>query len=180
MQSLILAVFTVLMALTPSRHDTETQDERAGRMWITSHAIATVSKSDRDAALLITQGFYESKFDAAVGAAQCRPGTCDWSTKLGIHKARGFWQLHENTKNTEQWHALTQWSPETALASAQAAIWSLRRCKRPDHALQAQDGDGCRQGPLGDARYKRMLEAENAIRVVRAGGEVPREIGRWQ
>jgi hypothetical protein len=179
MNSLILAIFTLLMSLPPSRHDTESRDVRAGRMWVTAHAIAAVSESDRDAAMLITQGWFESKFDAAVGSTQCRPGTCDWHEKEGF-RARGFWQVHRNAKNGEQWQAITQWSNDALMASVTAAHWSLRRCRKPSEAFQAQDGDGCRTGPIGNVRYPRMLQAENALRVVRGGGEVPREIARWQ
>lgn len=191
MQSLILAVFAVLMALPPSRHDTETINERAGRMYVTAHAMVTVAAdqpgpvSEADArmvravAKLMTQGFTESKFDQAVGATDCRKGTCDWHSAQGF-RARGFWQNWKNKRNADDWEAAVGWNNDALLASARMAHWSLSRCKNAAHSFQAQDGDGCRQGAMGDFRYKRMLQAENAIRVVRAGGEVPQDVRRWE
>jgi hypothetical protein len=166
MQSLIEVLFVLLMALPPSRHDTETRNERAGRMWVTAHAVATVSRNEREALALIVQGWKESKFDRAVVSGKCRPGTCD------VGKARSAWQLQEHKRNTVDWDALVGTDPVYVLKSAEWAVFSMRRCRRYDHAFQAQGGGRCESGPRGDERYAMLLDAEQKLRDIRAGRAV--------
>jgi hypothetical protein len=127
MTELIKALFAVLISLTPYYTDEqhETDAEREARMKTIARAIADVSsratchhqynekacpgiwdgEPEQIAALLITQGYFESRFSYHVQAGKCLDHECDPFTKHDgtiIHLARSSWQLH-NTKYTRKW-----------------------------------------------------------------------------
>jgi hypothetical protein len=172
MNALILAIFTVLMALPPSRHDTETRDERAGRMWVIAHAVATEAVTARQSAKVLVQIYEETKLDAAVHAGRCRPGTCDHNRKTGEFLARGLPQLHRNARNQADWDAMLGDSPEATQLQMRHAARMMRICADPVEMFEALGGGPCRKGPRGERRAALAVKVEGWLRDVYAGRKV--------
>jgi hypothetical protein len=172
MNSLILAIFTLLMSLPPSRHDTESRDVRAGRMWVIAYAIGTEAQSARVSAQTIVQLYEETKLDAAVHAGRCRPGTCDHNRKTGEFLARGLPQLHRNNHNAADWDAMLGDSPEATQLQMRYAARMMRTCKTAEETFEALGGGPCRKGARGERRAKLAAKVETWLREINAGRKV--------
>jgi hypothetical protein len=147
MTALAQWVLAALLSLPRFHLDSETTEERTARLEIISNGIddaasrATCTgsyKEDKDcktiwtgskkelAGLLITQGFFESRFAEHVHEDRCRTGIgeCDHG------RAKSVWQLHTGSQlSVEQWRALSGTTPESTKAAAWAATQALSRAK---------------------------------------------------
>lgn len=122
-------IFVVLLSLSPAHLDEETWKEREARMTTIAYAIdAAASKatcsdkyksvpcqrtwpgSKKDLALLlVTMGWWESKFAKNVHEGNCRDWECD-PHKVGghiFHRARTPWQIQRTGfLEGDEWHEM--------------------------------------------------------------------------
>jgi len=138
-------ITTILLSLEPAYYsDNETWDERSARMEIIATAIDDAStkatcedKYDTPdcvttwpnskkslALLLVTQGYWESKFAKNVHNGKCRNYECDAYVTNGTirHRARSPWQIQRTGLVTqEEYQKMNSSSQESTTMSAQVA-----------------------------------------------------------
>lgn len=137
-------ITAILLSLDPSYSDKETWAERTTRMEIIAEAINDASskatceekyntpdckktwKSSRRslALLLVTKGFWESKFAKNVHEGKCRPFECDAYTINGnrLHRARSPWQVQRTGLVTkEEYDKMNSSTRESTTMSANVA-----------------------------------------------------------
>lgn len=119
-------ITTILLGLQPSYGDKETWQERTERMTVIAQAIDDASSqstcsdkydvpgckptwpSDKEslALLLVTTGYWESKFAKNVHEGKCKPYECDAIKSLDGktigHRARSVWQIQKTPLETKQ------------------------------------------------------------------------------
>src|SRR5262245_45105811 len=95
-------------------------DEHAGAI---AFAMAGATQRARDAATLLSVGYFESGFQPRIQAGECRKLECD----RGL--ARGFWQMHASPLVPE-WGDLIGLEEDTILVGASAAARILKRGRR--------------------------------------------------
>jgi hypothetical protein len=87
------------------------------------------------AAILIVQGYYESRFAERVQAGRCRRDECDAIRLPGgrvFHRARSYWQLHASKLLPwREWHAIAgvEFVPTADAAYAAARVLGLGRAR---------------------------------------------------
>jgi hypothetical protein len=105
------------------------------------------------AAILIVQGYFESRFAARVQAGRCRRDECDAIWLPGgriFHRARSYWQLHASPLVPwAEWRNLsgTELSPtsDAAYAAARVVGYGYSRCDSIDGAIAIfATGRSCR------------------------------------
>jgi len=160
-------IVTVLLSLQPAYADKEAWDQRANRMHVIAEAIddasskatcegkysttdckKTWTNSKRDLALLlVTKGFWESKFAKNVHEGKCRPYECDSYTKNGrvIHKARSLWQIQKTGLVTkEEYNMMNASSVESTTMAANVAVrylaTGMNACKTISGAIAIYGG----------------------------------------
>lgn len=163
-------ITTVLMSLGPSYADGETWEQRNERMTIVAKAIddaaskatcsdqyagggckKTWTKDKKSLALLlVTKGFWESRFSKNVHEGNCRAYECD-AYKVAnkvYHRARSPWQVQKTGLVTEEEYAkMASASLESTTMSANVAARYLTRgyahCKTIPGAISNYAGAGC-------------------------------------
>lgn len=138
----------ILLSLEPSYSDKETWDERSARMELIATAIddATSKATCSDkydvpncekvwpkdkkslGLLLVTKGFWESKFAKNVHDGKCRVYECDAYKVNGKvrHKARSIWQIQKTgLVNKEEYAKMGTSSLESTTVSANVAVRHL-------------------------------------------------------
>lgn len=146
--NLIKFITMVLLSMEPSYSDKEPWDDRTQRMEIVAKAIdkaaaqATCTDSHateackrlwpgskRELALvLVTKGYWESRFAKNVHEGVCRPYECDASRANGniVHRARSPWQIQKTGLVTKEEYAkMKSSSLESTTMSAIAATRHL-------------------------------------------------------
>lgn len=155
MAALQTLVLTILMSLPRFYADTESDTERYARATILAQAMVEASaqatctgdwatlvdckpvwpasEQNQLVALLITQGFWESRFAQHIHADHCGPHECDPAklpSGLVFHRARSVWQIHAggSVSGSEWWQMSgdKQW-PTFVAATAAARILALSR-----------------------------------------------------
>jgi hypothetical protein len=153
---MIEAILSALLALPGLPLANESQDQWNARARVIAQAIdsatlqATCSGPYRDAdwcdpvwhgeratlaAILIVQGYFESRFAAHVQAGRCRRDECDAITLPGgrvFHRARSYWQLHASSLLPwPEWYALAgvEFVPTADAAYAAARVVGLGRTR---------------------------------------------------
>jgi hypothetical protein len=105
------------------------------------------------AAILIVQGYFESRFAAHVQAGRCRRDECDAITLSGgrvFHRARSYWQLHASSLVPwNEWYRLAgvEFVPtaDAAYAAARVVGLGLTRCETLEGAVAMfATGRSCR------------------------------------
>jgi hypothetical protein len=105
------------------------------------------------AAILIVQGYFESRFAAHVQAGLCRRNECDAVSLPGgrvFHRARSYWQLHASPLVPwPEWRTLAgvELIPTTdaAYAAARVVGYGYSRCDSVDGAIAIfATGRSCR------------------------------------
>lgn len=150
---LLTATFTTLMAMTPSKYDTESSPDRETRMHVIALAINDATRraacidepadcklvlSDRrlGTALLLGKGSFETHFAEYVHAGRCTEGPkdarCD-SDSHGVPRAHGPWQQWRLSVFPQtDWDAMNASTLESTKISAWHALTllagSLRGC----------------------------------------------------
>ena len=149
-------VLMVLLAL-PAAYVDRDEVDRAQRMEVIADAVSEVCdratcenayaddqcrpiwhRSKRElAALLVTKGWWESRFALNVHAGKCKPYECDAIKYKGtiIHRARSPWQLQRTAFSEHEWDHMTG----TGLKPTRNAAWAAAkvlsrgssRCKTP-------------------------------------------------
>lgn len=153
-------IAAILLSLTPFYKDarTEEPDERSARMLVVAQAINDAAnraactgayateecskiwhRGPRQlAGLLITQGYWESRFALHVQQGRCGPTECD-AEKLRdgriVHRARSYWQIQATgLVPGSEWRTLNGTDLEATSRAAWAAAKVLsaaeRRCGR--------------------------------------------------
>ncbi|NBP01860.1 MAG: hypothetical protein EBU90_17325 [Proteobacteria bacterium] len=156
--SFIAYITTILLGLQPAYGDNETWQERTDRMTIVAEAIDDASSratcSDKYnvegcvatwpqdkkslAILLVTKGYWESKFAKNVHEGKCRPYECDSYRKDGhlIHKARSPWQIQRTgLVSKEEYSKMNSSSQESTTVSANVAVRYLSIGMRQCHTI---------------------------------------------
>lgn len=160
-------ITAILLSLQPNLSDKETWEERSSRMEIIAHAIddasskATCSENynledcektwpgdkKQIALLLITQGYFESKFAKNVHERKCKPYECDSYRKNGhvIHRARSLWQIQKtNLVSRDEYNKMKFFSKESTTLSANVAVryllTGMKSCKTVRGALAIYTG----------------------------------------
>jgi len=143
-------ITTILLGLQPSYGDKETWQERTDRMTIIAQAIDDASSrstcsdkhdvpdckptwpSDKEslALLLVTTGYWESKFAKNVHEGKCKPYECDaiknLSGKTIGHRAKTIWQIQKTPLETrEEYDKMNSSSLESTTMAAIVAIRHL-------------------------------------------------------
>lgn len=104
-------------------------------------------------AILIAQGYFESRFAAHVQAGRCRRNECDAVSLPGgriFHRARSYWQLHASPLVPwPEWRTLTglEFVPtaDAAYAAARVVGYGYSRCDSVDGAIAIfATGRSCR------------------------------------
>jgi hypothetical protein len=98
-------ILAALLALAPWHGDRSlSRAEREAMLRPVAEAIAAASRTREDAAFLVTQGWFESKYARAVLSGHCdempRGMRCD-PDRNGVPRARGAWQLWSFCKATD-------------------------------------------------------------------------------
>lgn len=160
-------ITVVLLSLQPSFSDKESWEERTGRMEIVAKAIDDASSkatcmgaydvagcerkwpgSKKELALLlVTKGFWESRFAKNVHEGKCREYECDAYTSQGriLHKARSPWQIQRTGLVTKEEYAKMKSSTlEATSMSAEVATRYLaigmNRCRTIKGAISIYGG----------------------------------------
>lgn len=179
-------ITAILLSLEPSYSDKETWDERSARMEIIATAIDDASSkatcSDKYdapgceknwpqskksiALLLVTKGFWESKFAKNVHEGKCRPFECDAYTVNGnrLHKARSLWQIQRTgLVSKEEYAKMNSASQESTTLSANVAVrylaLGMKSCKTIRGAMSIYGGAKVCDWPgvaPREAFYKRL------------------------
>lgn len=119
------------------------------------------------AALIVTKGWWESRFASNVHRGKCRPDQCDPMRvgKVIIHKARSPWQLQRTGYSESMWANLVgaELKPTRNAAWVAAKILSegKRRCRSYYGALAWYGVQRCDwSGASGRyTTYKKLVEA---------------------
>lgn len=146
----------ILLSLEPSYSDKETWEERSARMELIATAIDDASSRATCAdkydmpdcektwikdkktlgLLLVTKGFWESKFAQNVHDGKCRVYECDAYKVNGKvrHKARSIWQIQKTgLVNKDEYAKMGSSSLESTTISANVAVRHLtlgmNKCK---------------------------------------------------
>lgn len=160
-------ITAILLSLEPSYSDKETWEERSARMEIVAEAIEDASskatceeeyntpdckktwiKGRRSLALLlITKGFWESRFAKNVHEGKCRPYECDAYTTGGNrrHRARSPWQVQRTgLVSKEEYDKMSSSTLESTKMSANVAarylIMGMNTCKTISGAMSIYGG----------------------------------------
>jgi len=160
-------IVTVLLSLQPAYADEETWAQRTDRMRTIAAAIddasskatcedryntpdckKTWSKSKKSLALLlITKGFWESKFAKNVHEGKCRPYECDAYTVNGnrLHRARSPWQVQRTgLVSKEEYAEMNSSSLTSTTMSANVAarylVLGMNSCKTIQGAIAIYGG----------------------------------------
>jgi hypothetical protein len=164
-------ILAVLIGLPPAVDSTETAAERSARLETVAAAIESASleatckgpysgahwcrpvwsgRREDLAALLVTQGWWESKFADRIGAGRCRSFECDALVLRDgrvIHRSRHYWQLQTSSfVPAYLWSQLvgTEYEPTTLAAYAAAIVLGegLKRCGSVTGAISFYAGGG--------------------------------------
>lgn len=157
----------ILLSLQPSYSDNETWSERTARMEIIAEAIEDASAAatctgkyetsnckkvwakDKKslALLLVTKGYWESKFAKNVHEGKCRKYECDSYMVNGnvLHRARSPWQIQRTGMVTkEEYSAMNSASLDSTKMSANVAVRYLANgmslCKTISGAIAIYGG----------------------------------------
>ena len=160
-------ITAILLSLQPPFADKETWEDRSARMEIVAVAIDDASSKStctekydtkdctkiwpgekKDLALLlVTQGYFESKFAKNVHEGKCKPYECDSYRKNGavIHRARSLWQIQKtNLVTREEYTKMKSSSQESTTLSANVAVryllTGMKSCKTIRGALAVYTG----------------------------------------
>jgi hypothetical protein len=171
-------ILLVLLSLEPSYGDRETWDVRTERMGIIAKAIddassrATCSDAYANATcekkwtgskkelamLLVTKGFYESRFAKNVHEGKCAKHECDAVVVNGkvIHLARSPWQIQRTPTlvSEAEYKLMSSASLEGTTTSANVATRYLsmgfKTCHTIQGAIAMYGGAGCTwEGAVG-------------------------------
>ena len=114
------------------------------------------------AAVLIVQGYFESRFAARVQAGLCRRDECDAIALPGgrvFHRARSYWQLHASLLVPwHEWRTLAgvEFVPtaDAAYAAARVVGYGYSRCDSIDGAIAIfATGRSCRWSRVSQRAY---------------------------
>jgi len=179
--NLIQFITVVLLSMGPSYGDREPWDLRTQRMEIVAKAIddasaqATCSDayavetckrswpgSKRELALLlVTKGYWESRFAKNVHEGKCRPYECDAATINGniIHRARSPWQIQRTgLVSKEEYAKMKSASLESTTMAAVVATRHLAvgmaKCRTIPGAISIYGGAGNCNWKGSAGRYK--------------------------
>lgn len=174
----------MLMSLPPAYADRQEPD-REQRMEIIaeaiSHATARASCSEtyalpeckpiwskspyRLGALLVTKGWWESRFAKNVHEGKCLPYECDAKKigKLVIHMARSPWQLQRTSYTKGLWHQLEgedfESTRNAAWVAAKILAKGMDRCHTERGALSWYAVNRCDWSKAGNRflTYKKII-----------------------
>lgn len=157
MMDLTQYILLILMSLPAAHRDTESWEERNGRMEVTARAIDAASSratctgkfesqdceriwhgAKKDLALLlVTKGWWESRFAQNVHEGNCAPTECD-ATKVGnvvVHRARTAWQMQQTGLLTRrEWNTMVGTTYKQTRTAAWVAARILSRGKKACHS----------------------------------------------
>lgn len=171
-------ILLVLLSLLPWHGDRH-ESARAERLWRLAWAIDVAAErsvrsgewtgSRRElAALLIVQGYWESRFARHIHAGRCGPLECDPYRYQGqlLHRATSPWQIQfSGVVPPSEWRTLAGEDLESTTRAATAAARVLSRgrssCRSLEGTIAAYAGVRCRwSGARARARHVRTVEAE--------------------
>ncbi|MHA2066784.1 MAG: hypothetical protein ACXABY_20635 [Candidatus Thorarchaeota archaeon] len=167
--SLYDILLVILLSLPAAHSDTETVEQREARMAVVATAISDASlratceedwadstickrvwpeTREELAYLLVTIGFWESRFARNVHANKCKPWECDPSKTLDgrlYHKSRSIWQLQWNRDvSRSQWNSIRGVSLVSTTEAAWIASYRLsqtyRKCRTITGAIGGYSG----------------------------------------
>ncbi len=141
-------IVAILLSLEPSHYDRETWQERTARMEIIANAISDASSratceekyntpyckktwvnGRRNLALLlVTKGYWESKFAKNVHEGKCHPTECDAYITNGnrYHRARSPWQIQKtNLVSKDEYSMMNSSTQEATTMSTNVAVRHL-------------------------------------------------------
>lgn len=212
--SITTLIFTILIGLPRFHADTESSAERTARLTViaqaidsaTLHATCTGDWAAADwcrpiwpaaerldlAILIVTQGFWESRFAQRVHADQCQALECD-PVKLAsgaiFHRSKSVWQIQQ-TLVVPEWRSiggLGEWTTYSAAYAAAKVLAAARgRCAREaaswvTGAISGYAGYTCQWpgAPRRAAFYHQLrskasaLAAEEAVKTAPAVASFP-------
>lgn len=183
-------LLVVLLSLPGAYHDTETWQERSARMETVARAVDVASSratcsaaynvpecnrqwlgSKKDLALLlVTKGWWESRFAQNVHEGRCRPFECDAIKINGVivHLARTPWQLQKTSfVRLGEWDDMVGTDFNATSTAAWVAIRvmasSYRRCRGIPGAISGYASARC-DWPGAGRRYlfwQRLMNKTN-------------------
>lgn len=183
-------ILTVLLSLEPAYTDKETWDERVERMTIVASAIVEASskatcQDNYDvvdckktwpgskkslALLLVTNGYWESKFAKNVHEGKCKSYECDAHEVNGnvYHRARSPWQIQKTGLVTKQdYDKMNSSTLESTTISAMVATKHLsigmNSCKTIIGAMSIYGGvKSCKwEGVKNRAEFYKKLDQKS-------------------
>jgi len=179
--NLIELLTVVLMSMQPAYSDKEAWGERVVRMEVIAKAVdeaagrATCTGEHEGVAckrlwagtkrslamLLVTKGYWESRFAKNVHDGQCRVYECDAAVVRGVamHRARSPWQIQKTGLVTREEYA--QMKSGSLESTTMAAIVATRhlslgfaKCHTVSGAIAIYGGAGYCEWPGAIGRYK--------------------------
>lgn len=181
----------ILLSLEPSYSDKETWDQRTERMELIATAIddaaskatcsdkydtpkceKTWSKDKKSLTLLlVTKGFWESRFAKNVHEGKCRVYECDAYQANGktLHRARSLWQIQKTGLETREEYA--QMSSSSLEATKMAANVAVRHLVIGMNACKTIPGTIAIYGGAKSCYWKGALPREAFYRRINAMAE---------
>lgn len=136
-------ILSILLSFGPSKHDTETAEERAARIKVIAESIEIAADGDQEvAAFLLMTGLFETRFARHVHEGRCKPEECDGG------KARTVWQVWRlKSMSAEQWHGMLGSDLESTTNAAKyaARLFIMKRnyCRSTIGAINAYASGKC-------------------------------------
>lgn len=158
------ALLLALMALPISKEDLPATDAKRSELEAIGAAVYRESGGNLEVmAMTLSLGFYESSYSSRIGRSECKPLECDPIRKHGKivgHRARGWFQLHQNGLSDEQWEALK--GPGSLDAQVKEATRRVRSafatCKGEPDVVRAAIAQFAGAGCKGMHRVSKFTE----------------------
>lgn len=144
------ALLILSLLVHMSSNGKETTAEAQARLWPMALEITQQSETPDEAAMLISQGRGESRFDRDVMWLTCRPGKCDPISGTKLHRAKGPFQNHrinDVQRWAELWDSIQGQADVAQMVELQLCMQRMyvRMCGGDyTEAFGAHGGKGCR------------------------------------
>ncbi len=128
------SVLAMILSLGIAQEDRapELADRKREQLETVADSIAAVANTPELAAMLVTLGWYESKFATRIAEGRCKPFECDRG------RARGVFQIHRRAGMTDaEWDGLLGTGEEPTLAAAREAARRVNAARARCRSLES-------------------------------------------
>lgn len=129
------SILAMILSLGIAKEDRapEITERKHEQLETVARSIAVVAETPELAAMLITLGWFESKFAIRIAEGRCKPFECDRG------RARGPFQIHRRAGMTDaEWDGLLGTNAEATLASTREAARRIRAARVRCRSLESR------------------------------------------